>query len=243
MRVRRRGDAVHGFDLKAEAGAGLAQQREVAGTPGAEAEVVADDQMPDAQRADQHLLDERFGAQGGEGGVEVADVAQVDAVVGEQFEFFAQRGQARRRRFRGEELARVRLEREHGSRQAGVRRGRRQAGEQRTMTEMYAIEVADGQYGGTVRCAGKTAIDEHRGQVRAKKTCNYNQFRAPSAAIEQRSTVFLGPAVVRVAARLAVRCQQFCCCVRSAQGLGGAASRCCMRVPGAALYRFYFSWQ
>jgi hypothetical protein len=46
------GDAVHGLDLKAEAGAGSAQQREVAGAPGAEAKIVADDQMPDAQRVE-----------------------------------------------------------------------------------------------------------------------------------------------------------------------------------------------
>jgi hypothetical protein len=120
--------------------------------------------MADAQRVDQHLLDERFRRQSGEGGVEVADIAQVDAVVGEQFEFFAQRGQARRRRLRREELARVRLEREHGSRQAGVRRGRREAGEQRTMTQVYAIEVADGQYSGAVCLPGITSIDEHRGR-------------------------------------------------------------------------------
>jgi hypothetical protein len=50
--------------------------------------------VPHAQGAQQHLLDEGFGAQGGETGVEVANVDQVDAVVGEQFELFTQRRQA-----------------------------------------------------------------------------------------------------------------------------------------------------
>jgi hypothetical protein len=77
---------------------------------------------------------------------------------------------------RREELARVRLESEHGSRQAGVRRGRREAGEQRTMTQVYAIEVADGQYSGAVCLPGITSIDEHRGQVRAKKRAIITSF-------------------------------------------------------------------
>jgi ABC-type amino acid transport substrate-binding protein len=78
--------------------------------------------MADTQRVDQYRGDEVVGAQSGEAGVEMADIGQVDAVVGEQFELLAQRGQARRRRLRREELARVRLEGEHGRRQAGVRR-------------------------------------------------------------------------------------------------------------------------
>jgi hypothetical protein len=53
---------------------------------------------------------------------------------------------------RGKELARMRFEGEHGRRQAGVRCGRRQTGEQRAMAEMHAIEVAYGQDGGTGRC-------------------------------------------------------------------------------------------
>jgi hypothetical protein len=91
-------------------------------------------------------------AQGGEAGVEMADMHQVDAVVGEQFELFAQRRQARWSRIRSEELARMRLEGEDRCRQAGLGCSRRQAGEQRTMAKMYAIEVAYGEDGGTVRC-------------------------------------------------------------------------------------------
>jgi hypothetical protein len=49
--------------------------------------------MPDAQRAKQHTFDEFFGAQRGETGIEVADMREIDAVVGEQFQFFPQRGQ------------------------------------------------------------------------------------------------------------------------------------------------------
>ena len=57
--------------------------------------------------ADQHALDEVFGRKGGEAGVEMTDAGQRDAFLGEQLEFFAQRGEARRRRRATLELDRV----------------------------------------------------------------------------------------------------------------------------------------
>jgi hypothetical protein len=56
--------------------------------PAPKREIIADDQLPYAQRADQYPCDELFGAQGGEARIEAADVREVDAVVGEQLEFF-----------------------------------------------------------------------------------------------------------------------------------------------------------
>ena len=72
----------------------------------------------------------------------------------------------------------MRLEGEHRGGQAGSRGGRRQTSEQCAMAKMYAIEVAYGEDGGTVRCRRETAIDDHRARVGTDKTCDYNQFRA-----------------------------------------------------------------
>ena len=52
---------VHGLDLKTKVGARVAQQREVTAASSAKAEVVTDDQMAYAQRADQHAGDELCG--------------------------------------------------------------------------------------------------------------------------------------------------------------------------------------
>ena len=56
--------------------------------------------------------------------------------------------------------------------------GRAQAGQQRTMTKVHAIEVADGQRRGIRSGSSKTAINEHRRKVSSEngKSLNYNGF-------------------------------------------------------------------
>src|SRR5258708_6696598 len=63
----------------------------------------------------------------------------------EHLEFFAQRGQARGRRLRREELARMRLEAEYAAREAALARPGAEALQHRLVSAMDAVEIADGQ--------------------------------------------------------------------------------------------------
>ena len=63
----------------------------------------------------------------------------------EQFDLLAQRGQAGRRRRRSEKFAGVRLEGEHGGRQAAGARHFAQARDEGAMPAVHAVEVADRQ--------------------------------------------------------------------------------------------------
>jgi hypothetical protein len=55
----------------------------------------------------------------------------------------------------------MRLEGQHGRRQAEFARPGRQLGQQRTMAEMHAIEIADGQHRGRRGPLGNTAKNLH----------------------------------------------------------------------------------
>jgi hypothetical protein len=87
---------------------------EVTLAPLAEAEVVADHQVTGAQTADQDLLDELLGGEGGKAGVEAPDVEAVDALVGNALDLLTQGGEADRPVLVGEVFAGMRLEGEHG---------------------------------------------------------------------------------------------------------------------------------
>jgi len=154
-------DALHGFDGKAVLLAGRLEQGEIASTSAPETEVVADDQMLDAQAAHQHLFDEFLGGQGGKGRIERADHRLAGAAIGKQLKFFAQCGEAGRGGLRREELARMRLESQHRRRQLQACRGRRQLFEQRGMAEMHAVEIADGEHNGRGNWTRVTAKDAH----------------------------------------------------------------------------------
>ncbi len=152
---------VHGLDHETVLASGLLQHREVSGAALAEAEIIADDQMPHRQPAHQNVLDELAGGMRRELAVEAADMDPVDAAFGEQFELVAQAGQARRRLLRREEFARMRFEGEHRRRQGQFARLGRQFSEQRAMTKMHAIEIADGQHRRRRRPLGNTAKNQH----------------------------------------------------------------------------------
>ena len=144
------GDAGHGFDresLRAVLRPSRLQTCEVALPACAEAEIVADHEVFDAQAVDQYAGDEVFRGEPGQAGVEVADTGQRDAFLGNQFELLAQGRESRRRRVPGEKLARVRLESEYGGLQAAVRGMCDQAAEQGAMTEVHTVEIADGEHG------------------------------------------------------------------------------------------------
>ena len=77
--------------------------------------------------------------------VEARDVGARDAERAEHLELVAQRRQARRRVAWREELARMRIERQHRRRQAQVLRGFDEAREHRLVAAMDTVEVADRQ--------------------------------------------------------------------------------------------------
>ena len=77
-------DGVHGLDAEAVLLPGLLQHGEIAGAALAEAEIVADDQVPHRQAAHQDALDELLGGQRRELAVEAADIDAVDAAALQQ---------------------------------------------------------------------------------------------------------------------------------------------------------------
>jgi hypothetical protein len=154
-------NGVHGLDHEAVLLPGTLQQGEIAAARLAEAEVVADDQVPHRKAAHQDLLDELLARQRSQLAVEAADMHAIDAGLGQQFDLVAQAGQPRRRLLGGEQFARMRLEGEHRRRQGEFARLGRQFGKQGTMAAMHAIEVADGQHRGRRRPLGNTAKNQH----------------------------------------------------------------------------------
>jgi hypothetical protein len=163
---------VHGYDRKAVLPPLSQQQRKIAAAPFPEAEIVADDKVAYGKASRQDAFDELLGGQRGQLVVEATDMDAVDPAFGEQLEFVAQTGQTRRRLIRREQLARMRLEGEHGRRQRKFARLGRQFGKQRTMAPVYAIEIADGQHRGRRGPLGNTAKNQH-GVEAAGKAADY----------------------------------------------------------------------
>jgi hypothetical protein len=129
--------------------AGRVEHGVVAGAPGAEAEVVADQHVLRAQAAHQHLVDEGFGNLARQTRIEREHHALVDAALGQLAELVAQGGDARRRQFGlagqgGEVVARVRLEGQHAAGHAPVPRLAVQQRQHGLVAAVHAVEVADG---------------------------------------------------------------------------------------------------
>jgi hypothetical protein len=106
-------------------------------------------------RAAHDTVDERVRRERREALVEARDEDALDPERGEALELRAQRGQARRRRFAGEELAGMRVERQHRGGQAEIVRGFHEPGEHRLMPAMDAVEIADGSAIGRSADAGR----------------------------------------------------------------------------------------
>ncbi len=135
----------HVFDLVSVALAQLLEQGEIAGALRSETKVLADQKPARPEPFREHLLDESFRRERRERAAETLNVHALHPVRREQLEFFAQRGQARGRRLRREELARMRLEREHAARQAALACPGAEALQHRLVSAMDAVEIADGQ--------------------------------------------------------------------------------------------------
>ncbi len=127
-------------------GAGGAQQIGRAPAAFAEGAVPADDDVGSADRADDDLRQEIFGALGGETGVEMLDEQQIDAEPSQFALLDAKRGQPKRLGRRDENAARMRLEGQHPDRP--VLRPRQIAGaaDQQRMAAVQTVEIAHRQH-------------------------------------------------------------------------------------------------
>ncbi|MCY1178461.1 hypothetical protein D9M73_188090 [compost metagenome] len=96
------------------------------------------------QPVHQHLADELVGGQLTQAAVERQAEDEIDALLAQQFELLAQAGQAHRRGVRGKELARLRLEDHHATRDAKLQRALAQTPQDRLVTKVDAVEIADG---------------------------------------------------------------------------------------------------
>src|SRR5690242_14619977 len=88
----------------------IAQQLGRAAPPGAKGAIVADDDVAEADRADQHVVDKRFGTFAGKLAIEMLDEQELDAKPGELALLDAERRQAERLGVRHKDVARMRLE-------------------------------------------------------------------------------------------------------------------------------------
>jgi hypothetical protein len=191
--------ALHARDVKTQGRTGGVEHRIVAGALGAEAEVVTDQDVPDAQRLHQDVLDECLRRQRGQASVEGQHHTLVDAAALELFQLVAQGGDAGRGEFglavlRSEKVARVRFE-GHGagghSPVACLVLQQRQHG---LVATVHAIEVADGERTALGRGQGavpEAAEDFHEGLRRVREGVTKARYidtapRAPSCGRTSR---------------------------------------------------------
>ena len=154
--------------LEAVALARFGQQCEVAGAPGAKAEVVTDDQPFHMQALDQHVADEVLRGQRRKARIEVLDDHSVDTGCLQRSQLVAQTGDApwRTALITGhvrKEFTRMRLEGHHRGLHAQIRRGLADARQQRSMAEVHAIKIADRERARAARFGvGESAKNLHR---------------------------------------------------------------------------------
>jgi len=151
---------------------------QVTSAPGAKTEVVADQEPLHRQTVAKNMCDEVVGRQLRERVVEAAHVHARYSTMTQQFEFLAQRGQARGCLVRGEKFLRLRLEGHHCGQQAARPRRLGEPRDHGAMPEMDAVEIADGERDGRVRPRRDTPKDPH---TRSVKSLNFSGFCTPGA--------------------------------------------------------------
>ena len=162
--------AHHAGDVETGSRPGGVQHRVVAGAPGAETEIVADQHIACMQALLQHIGDEGLRRHRCEGVVETQHHRVVDAAALQLGQLVAQRRDARRRRLglaglACEVVARMRLEGQHAGRHAAVPRFADQQRQHRLVAAVHAVEIADrdgaaGQAAASTEA--KAAMDLHR---------------------------------------------------------------------------------
>ena len=125
-------------------GAHLLKQGDGAGAAAAEGEVVAHHHVARADARGHHVGDEGGRLARGEGAVETRDVEDLDAERGEVAGLEAEGREPEGFARGGQDLARVRLEGEHGKRRAEGPCDARAFLDHRAVAEMDPVEIADG---------------------------------------------------------------------------------------------------
>ena len=131
------------FDGKALHRACLLQEFKIAHPVATKTEIVADLQMLNAQAIDQNSVYELGGTELAQALIERQAQHPVDTGVSQQLQLVAQPGQTCRRRVRGKELARLRLENHHAAGHAQLQRTLTQPAQDCLVTTVYTVKVAN----------------------------------------------------------------------------------------------------
>jgi hypothetical protein len=121
------------------------QNVHVAGAPGAEAEIIPDQQIPHGCAPDEDALDEILRADLSETIVEAHHVRGVDPVARQKLQLFPQRREPCRRLVGREEFPRVGLERHCARDESARARSILQTGEHDLVSDVNTVEIADRQ--------------------------------------------------------------------------------------------------
>ena len=151
------------IDGEAPLGAQFAEELDVARSPAAEAEVRAHEHGLHAERADEHVLHEIPGRQARELLVEVQHQRRIDPGLGEQLQLLMHPDEQRRADLGPEHAERIPVER-HGDHARAGRRGiHLRLLDERAVSGVHAVELADRDDGGAEALGhlGRVAEDDH----------------------------------------------------------------------------------
>jgi hypothetical protein len=153
----------HFIDRESARHAGTAQYHGIALASPPEPESLADHHAFRPHRLNEHLLDECSRVHAGKRGAEPQHPQFGNTGRGQCFRLVPQPHQSGRRLRRRKILTRVRLECEHGRRQACCTAAFRQDGQDRLVPEVQAVEIADRDDAPAVvmPAGGQTASDQH----------------------------------------------------------------------------------
>lgn len=158
----------------------ISKQGRIAGTLGAETEVVTDQEPAHGAACHQHVVDERARSQLREAAIEVRNERAFDTAALERGQFVTQVEYPRRRALGRKEFARMRLETHHSRYQTACASGGDDAAQQRLMAAVNTVEIADRQGArNAVGRARSAAINLHKNAVDAmrKTTAKYTVER------------------------------------------------------------------
>ncbi len=180
------GDGVEAGEFEPQACSGLLEHRPVAPALCAEAEIVADQQVPGLKAFDDDPIDEILRGNSGEACIEVRDTNAVDAMFGQRIEFVAlSQNTSRSSDLVGGQLRKVftwmRLEGQHAGRYAKRVSPLPESGQDRLVSAMHAVEIADRQRTGSALFGGWQQAKDFHG---FGKTLNYKAFRRSLGAAE-----------------------------------------------------------
>lgn len=178
------GDGIEALDGKTVLLSHRLEHRVIADPPLAEAEIVADIKVADAEPVDQYLTYEGLCVDRGKRRIEADQQCSVDAARGYRLELLAKPGQARWRLLRTEKFQRLRLEDDHQRWQTGRARAGGQRGKDRLMADMYTVEIANG--GNAVTVFGAQIVqapDQKHGKqagLKEDKPCSISTGGVPA---------------------------------------------------------------